>query len=181
MPNLIPRQVPAGDDDPNLIYIAVGRAIHAWEQMESALAELYLKFKSLPANPDNLAEYGDANRKFEARKRAVQEAANLYFVASPDQAREGRFREIIATLDDLAIERHRIAHGHISMFGSFEPPDIRVSGQVEVAMKFYWAAPFYSQTNLRTAIVGKNAEGIDAMHDRFSTLNDEIRAFTEPL
>jgi hypothetical protein len=173
--------LPPGETDPNLLYMAVGRAIHAWESMEEALAQLYLKFKSIPFNPAELAAYGKEHRRFADRKDALEQASREFFVGSPDQETEGQFRFIVAELDELAIERHRIAHGHISMWGGFKLPEKKGYFEVTTQMKYRWAAPWYSTANLRTDPVGKNAEAINAVHDRFSALHNQITALKDAL
>jgi hypothetical protein len=176
-----PGTLPEGEEDPNLLYIAVGRAIHSWEQMEANLADLYLAFRSIPFSIASLAAYGKDNRRFVDRKVAIEASAKEYFVKKPDQAKEGQFRSIIASLDRLAIERHRIAHGHVSQWTEFPLPQEAGEFEVELTFKYRWAAPFYSTGNLRTDPVGKNAEAIDSVTDSFQALNQQILSLKESL
>src|SRR5690348_13363128 len=114
--------LPPGETDPNKLYIAVGRAIHAWESMEEAFARLYATMTGLPERPDALSDYGTENKRFGQRADALLEAANAYFVRSPNQEREGLLVQLIKDARDLAIKRHRIAHGHITMWTEFHLP-----------------------------------------------------------
>jgi hypothetical protein len=150
--------LPEGDADPNLVYIAVGKAIHAWEGLEEALANLALKMSGIAESPDNLAAFGRRNRTFTERIAALTFASTSYFVRHHNQAIEGTFLRLIQSVENMAIERHRIAHGHISMAGEFNIPT--GSGvTVVTARAFYrWAAPFYSMGNLRTDPFGKGSK-----------------------
>ena len=176
--------LPEGDDDPNLTYIAVGRAIHAWEGLETALARLYLKMKKLPETPDHLADYGSQNRKFVDRVTAVNSAAYAYFVQRPNQEKEGEFCRLIEEVNELAIDRHRIAHGNITMVSELVPSGPIVKGQpftLSGKFKYRWNPAFYSTGNLRTGVFGIGSKGLNIHHDKFQAKHREILSFTESL
>ena len=169
--------LPPGETDANVLYIAVGRAIHAWEGMEESLARIFAKMTGLPENPYALSDYGSENRRFVDRISAIKQAAHAYFIRNPDQALEGELDSILTAAIDLSIKRHRIAHGHISMWGHAKIPDTKGYFEVDMDIRFRWAAPFYSMTNLRTDPIGTNAASIDAVHDAFQNLNRRSAAF----
>lgn len=174
--------LPPGETDPNLLYIAVGRAIHAWEGLEEELAQLYLLFAGLPYSPDTLAAFGKANRKFHERMIALGRAAEIHFVRHPNQQIEGDFKELLGSILELAIERHRIAHGHITMMAEVQlPPDHHGYFEVSAHMLYRWGSPFYAADNLRTDPFGVGASQIDAWHDAFSTAHNKVYAFIERL
>jgi hypothetical protein len=175
--------LPEGDDDPNLIYIAVGMALHSWEEMEETIANLYLKMIGIPTVPDNYAtHYGTKYRKFSERMIAIQKAAATYFVSHPDQAKEGVFCTMVEKIEGLAIYRHRIAHGHIARVVEVKHPTNPKAGEpVKLTLtfdKFRWAAPFYSTGSLRTDFIGGNAKSIDQTREKFMAMHNEIGAFT---
>jgi hypothetical protein len=174
--------LPQGDDDPNLTYIAVGRAIHSWEGMEQALAYLFLTLSGIHDHPSNLAAYGAKHRKFIDRLSAVKAAAEAYFMKSPDQQIEGTFSGLVAEIEALAIERHRIAHGHISIVAEWKLPE-NVTGKIAITSraKYRWAAPFYSTTQLRTDPFGIGSKDIDRLTDEFMRLHNNVHAFTTSL
>lgn len=178
-------QLPPGETDPNQLYIAVGRAIHAWESMEEALACLYAAMTGLPEKPDAVSEYGAENKIFRDRIAAVQSAAETYFVSHPDQRREGELSQLLADAVELSIKRHRVAHGHITMWTEFHFPDpLPPRGTqfvVEGTVLYRWGAPWYSMVTLRTDPIGGNAASIDAMHDEFGALHNRIAKFTSEL
>jgi hypothetical protein len=176
-----PPTLPPGETDPNLLYIAVGRAIHAWEQMEEALASLYARFTGLPERPDALVDYGSENRRFQDRLAALRKAGDAYFISHANQDHEGEFERILSLAAELAIKRHRIAHGHISMWGEMRLPDQRGYFEITMTLLYRWAAPWYSIGSLRTNPVGVNAAAINDDHDEFGTLTNRIAALASAL
>ena len=78
----LPDGAPYGESNREVLYIAVGGAIHAWEEVESALARLFLAFSGTEELPENLAAYGSDNRRFSDRMKATRGAAASYIVKS---------------------------------------------------------------------------------------------------
>lgn len=175
--------LPPGETDPNLIYIAVGKAIHSWEGLEEALATLFLKMMGTPDTPANLAAYGQANRRFSDRMIATRAAADAYFIKHPDQALEGEFKKLHTGILEMGIERHRIAHGHITRASEFKIPHGPKGSSFEVSatVLFRWGAPFYSTDNLRTDPIGVGAAQIDALTTKFMAMHNNVHAFTEQI
>jgi hypothetical protein len=153
--------LPEGHTDPNELYIAVGRAIHAWENMEEAFARLYAKFMGLPERPDALVDYGAENRRFVDRMAALKAAGDSYFIRKPNQEKEGQLQELIKTARDLSIKRHRVAHGHITTAGQFRLPDTKGPFEITPTFHYRWGAPWYSLETLRTNPIGVNAAMIE--------------------
>jgi hypothetical protein len=174
--------LPRGETDPNKLYIAVGRAIHAWEGMEEALARLYVRMMGLPERPDAVTSYGAENRKFIERFEAIKTALERYFARFPNQEREGELLLLLQEARDLSIKRHRIAHGHITQWGEFKIPE-NVSGAftLQAACLYRWGAPWYSAVNLRSDPVGGDAASIEAAQREFEVLWTKIAKFTSEL
>jgi hypothetical protein len=107
--------LPPGETDPNVLYIAVGKAIHAWENMEYALARTFAAFNNLSEDPKELVAYGSEYGMFNQRIKALERAAEVYFICHSDQNLEGDFASLLEDATNLAIRRHRIAHGHVAM------------------------------------------------------------------
>lgn len=170
--------LPPGETNAEKLFVAVGMAIHAWEAMEEAFARLFALFTALPENPYALSEYGADNRVLVHRLEAVKEAGNRYFVKCPNQSREGEFTALCQEAAGLAIKRHRIAHGHITMWAHIQLPDAPGPFEVESKILFRWGAPFYSIDNLRTDPVGGDAASIDAARTEFEALHNRVAAFT---
>lgn len=173
--------IPPGDQDPNQIYIAVGKAIHRWECLEQELAALYLKFAGKPYEPEHFFAYGKENGTFVRRMTALTEAAEKYFVRHHDQRKEGEFQDLARRTHDLSITRHRIAHGRIVMGAAIPMPQEKGVHTVEVALLYRWAPPFYGQEKLRTNFIGDNAAQIEATGLQFEALNNEVVSFAESL
>jgi hypothetical protein len=175
---------PQGNDDPNVIYIAVGMAIHAWEQLELALARLYLQFANMADTSFTLADFGAKHRNFSNRMAAIRQVATAYFINHCDQDREGRFVELMDEIDDLAILRHRIAHGHLTPLALIDRPT--ALGSVDLAannlsLKFRWGTPFYSTQSLRSSPFGSTAAEIDKSRLLFDVTRIEIESFARDL
>lgn len=173
---------PHGDVDPNTVYAAVGQAIHAWESLESAVARLYLAFAGIPEGLDKLAAYGAANRRFVSRMAATRSTALVYFSKNPDQEMEGRLARLLEQTEELSIERHRIAHGHIVPIAIVEvPANADGSFVVEAQAQYRWAVPFYSLQNLRAQPSGLASRDINLRRDQFMAQHIAIHEFTAAL
>lgn len=174
-------ELPPGEVDPDVLYRAVGKAIHCWEGLETALARLALEFAGIPDDPMNLSEFGKQNGMFRQRISALQAAADGFFIRHPDQDIERHFSELRAAAENLAIERHRIAHGNITMWGQFKIPVVKGSFSVSSTVLYRWAPPFYGAEKLRADPVGLNCAGIEERISQFSDLHNRVFIFTERL
>ena len=173
--------LPEGENDPNLLYIAVGRAIHAWEVMEVNLAHVFAALTGLPENPYALSEYGSENRRLVDRIGAIKQAASAYFIRTPCQALEGELDNILADVTD---SRSRGIGLHMAISpcgGKLDIPATRGPFEVTATMLYRWGAPFYSMVNLRTDPVGTNSAAINAVHDQFEEMQKRILAFNARL
>lgn len=174
-------KLPPGDEDPSLIYVAVGMAIHRWESLEERLAGLALTFQGIPAIPPNLPGFGSRNGIFRMRLKALEDAGARYFVSNPDQSLEGQLASLIAKTNELSIERHRIAHGHITMWGEMQMPSHESYTDVRFTILYRWAPPWYGIDKLKTNPVGMNASGINAISEKFEDLAGVVAKFTAGL
>lgn len=177
-------KLPPGDADPNLVYIAVGKAIHRWEGLEDALARLALKLAGIPDEPHNYPMIGKRNGMLRQRLAALEATAAYYFSLHPGQELEGEFASLIEDVTYLAIERHRIAHGHITMWGEIQLPEKMVKGEaftMEMTPLYRWAPPWYGIEKLKTNPVGLNGAGIDEVSQQFEILHNRVHAFTEKI
>ncbi len=113
-----------------------------WESMEEALARLYALMAGLPERPDALSDYGAENKIFRDRIAALRAAGEAYFVSFCDQHREGELYHLLEDAEALSIKRHRIAHGHITMWGEFRVPDGPGAFEVKSTMHYRWGAPW---------------------------------------
>ena len=170
-----------GDDTPETVYIAVGKAIHTWEAMEEELARLCLKLSNKEATHENLETYGRAHRIHSERIAAVGRAAEAYFRKHPNQQLEGDLSSLLADIEAMAIERHRVAYGHIASFlmvppmGKFTVRDVLKKG------KWRWACPFYSTGSLRTDPTGKSSRDLEDLTTSFGALSKRVQSFARHL
>ena len=110
---------------------------------------------------------------------ALADAAEKYFAKSPDQQKEGAFQDILKQAYALSIERHRIAHGHITMGSKIDLPEEKGPSVVDVTFLYRWDPPFDGVRKLRTNPVGADAASIDATSRQFEDLNNKAIAFTD--
>jgi hypothetical protein len=101
----------SGDDDQNLTYAAVGRFTSEWEMLESELSHLFAHFIGKYGTNEAYDDYYDKSKTGARRLQTLEEAAEKYFCANPNQADEGDFSELIKKVSGFAERRHEIAHG----------------------------------------------------------------------
>lgn len=99
-----------GDDNDDVTYAGVGCVMSRWEAVEVELAHLYTIFVNRPHEADAIKAYG-TGRIFAERLASLREAAELYFVASPDQAVEGAARDLLDRVRRYSDRRNEVAHG----------------------------------------------------------------------
>lgn len=103
----------SGDADSDLLYVAVGRALSQWEELETGLSELFATFvesRSIAA----ARAYGTV-ASAQGRFDLLDAAAEVYFAA-----RAGRddYRQIIKVLRLASPCRNNIAHGVVREYAA---------------------------------------------------------------
>lgn len=138
------------DDMPDFnidrLYAAVGHCLTTWEALESEMSHLYSIFVGRPRQIEALQEYGRENRIFSSRMKAIEDAAEAFFVRSPSQRIEGEFRDLVARCRNLAPARHQIAHGIVQGIAMYGQPDH--DGWVMPTIGYCLSPPWYSFINL---------------------------------
>jgi hypothetical protein len=102
-----------GDEDGDLIYMAVGFALSCWEMAEEDLAALYLTLIDAPHTSDNPARraYGSIESNT-GRRKAISAAAEAYFGDYWDDKEVQRaFMILVEAVGYAAKRRDDIAHG----------------------------------------------------------------------
>ncbi|HSQ96834.1 MAG TPA: hypothetical protein VLM18_12185 [Croceibacterium sp.] len=157
--------------------------------MEAALSRLAMVLQGLdPDDADVLSAFGKANRRLSERMRAVRAAGELYFMRCPNQDVEGRLADMMEKIDELAIKRHRVAHGHIAM----ATPDIDSAqlasdlakgpvAEFEVPLQYRWGPPYYSMHTLKLHPLGVRSETIDHWREEFWAQCRVVIEFTAAL
>ena len=111
----------AGEDDPVILFQAVGAALTSWEYLESVLALLFgtmlgLETVSLSAQ----RAYGSI-AAFTGRLDLLKGAASGYFEQHPDAKHEATFDALGKTLRKAAGRRNDIAHGTVTLYPRHAP------------------------------------------------------------
>jgi len=113
-----------GDEDISITYLAVGRALSAWEVLEAHLALFYGIFKGVDA-VEGLKER--AGKVFRERSREVSRAFGQFRITHPDQLFEGEFEAFMSDISMLSDRRNDIAHGRVQVLQHY------ARGEAEVA------------------------------------------------
>jgi hypothetical protein len=163
------------------IFAAVGYALTCWEQMELQLAGLYTILDDDAYSLEGLVQFGMNNRRFVDRIAAIARAAETYAIENPNQNTEGQVAGFLARATELAIERHRIAHGMLVV-----TPTADIDEQNRITYRpdqpIYWlGAPWYSVNSLRWALVGKQVHAIKAHAADFLSLRADVAALNHRL
>lgn len=176
-----PQAPSVGEEDPNVLYIAAGKAIHSWEGLEQALARLYLLFTGTDDLPDHYYAFGKKFGTTARRVTAVENAGNIFFARTVEPVAAGELSDILSEVDGLRIERHRIAHGSIATWGAASIPTAPGAFEIQIKFQHRWAPPFYGAAKLQTTIYGHDGASIDAVTERFMRLHNRVHALTECL
>jgi hypothetical protein len=112
----IPPFAKRGNRSRAVLFEAKGRALDAWEQVESELAHLFSAFTKedrfdLAAN----LAYGEPNT-VPQRLTKLRQSAEAYFVAHPSQNVEAEFDRLTAVVQNYSLRRNDIAHGIVRPF-----------------------------------------------------------------
>lgn len=107
----IPR---SGDDNREVVYEAVGRALSHWERFELELACLYAALIGLrPHEATRHPDYARA-RVFSERATVVDRAGEQFFIKRSNQEIENKFDNLICESRLAAGRRNDIAHGVVN-------------------------------------------------------------------
>jgi len=100
-----------GDTHADETYAAIGRVLSAWEAVESELSVLFAVFKGRRYDLEIYETYYDVGKTTKNRIRAVENAAEQFFLKRPNQDLEGNFQTIMKSVCGFADRRHDCAHG----------------------------------------------------------------------
>ena len=109
----VPRSPAKGDAEKDTVFIAVGRALSAWETLESQMARIFGYLVS--PEQDSLAArraYG-AVLTFRGRREMIDAAAKAVFFLSPNASLQKSLKDITFEVGKFAGRRNEIAHGKI--------------------------------------------------------------------
>jgi hypothetical protein len=98
------------DWSPDVTWMAIGKALTAWEEMEEGFGRIYCAFKGT-SNMGMLKKYADEANIFKDRMDLIERSAEAYFTRKPDQNLEGEIAKMVKRARLMSKTRHRIAHG----------------------------------------------------------------------
>lgn len=100
-----------GDKDPDAIFLAVGRALTAWEHTEANYAHLYGTFiKPMYASYSAKRSYGTV-ASARARKQLLTSASQVFFRNFPNAETKAAVGDYLKLYEEAGARRNEIAHG----------------------------------------------------------------------
>jgi hypothetical protein len=158
-----PQPSPKGDPDGNMIYLAVGSALSAWEEAEGELANLFCYVTRATADAVSYRAvyraYGTIHTST-GRREAITAAAEIHFGPNWDKVRKS-FTGVLEAVGHASKRRDDIAHGVVRSyavqyedFGAFLTP------------------PEYNQG--RTHAVSQGGEPLDFLRARYRYTSADI-------
>ena len=104
-----------GDNDNKTLFESIGRALTAWEDLESFLSHLYagLSEQSL-YNQEAIYRYGSFCN-VSIRARDLRASGEAYFIKYPNQHLEGELSWIIKSFSGWSQRRNDVAHGVVRL------------------------------------------------------------------
>lgn len=116
-----------GDQDIDVTYAAVGRALSAWERFEGILSLLFSAFVVNMEREGARRAYS-AVRTFEGRIEMLKAASEAYFHESPNEAWLTSFKTMFKTSSQFGPRRNDIAHGVVQYFNVTSETELRAPG-----------------------------------------------------
>lgn len=163
------------DQNIDTLYAAVGRAMSAWETLEAHFSHLYSIFVGSPMEVAALEAYGRDARIFRERMTVLKKEAEVYFITSLSQTREGMFDALIDEAGRLSTARHQIAHGIVCSI----PIVVGDLIQPGYAMVPPWHAAFH--LTKATGQYRYSSREINSYTQQFLALGDRVARFNEML
>jgi hypothetical protein len=118
----LPARLEKGDDKPEPLYMAVGKALTNWERVENQAANLFTTFVGARVTRDAptpaLRAYG-AIISFSSRADMLEAAAKAYFLSRPGPLAE-TWSDLLEELRNFAARRNDIAHAIVEPIFDFE-------------------------------------------------------------
>jgi hypothetical protein len=102
-----------GDVNIDAVFNGVGRVMTQWEGIEVGLSRIYSHFLFMPDDFPTIRKYG-SGYKFRDRFADLEEVAERFFVAHPDQHLEGEFHQIGVYVVGFSDRRNDVAHGIVN-------------------------------------------------------------------
>jgi hypothetical protein len=119
-----PSPLAGGDDKPEPLFTAVGKALSNWEHVENQLANLFVAFIGGKVSRDkpspSVRAYG-AIVGFQSRLAMLEAAARAYFILHPQIGDEQElWSDLSKQLAGFSTRRNDIAHGSVEFLFDLE-------------------------------------------------------------
>lgn len=173
-------RVDHNDGEAGIVYYAVGKALSTWEALEFEMSIFYFYFNENKPNLTDIDEFGSKFRITSERLNAVANSATKYFIKNPNQEIEAEFENILKRIKDMSIERHRIAHGILTIvakprYSKHHKLGVDIFNPFETEYRL--GAPWYALRRLKTHQHGISVDEIREKEKIFSQILDEVRNF----
>lgn len=106
-----------GNRDQRVLYEAIGRALVAWEELETELAHLFAAFCGESRFDEEANNTYGEQLNFAQRMNDLQRAAKAYFVRYPNQVLEAEFCWVSRFTIGFSRRRNDVAHGVVRLIG----------------------------------------------------------------
>ena len=100
-----------GDGKDEITFVAIGRALTAWENFEIEMSDLFAKFLGVRSDPLPASRAYGSVLTFRGRADMVQAAADAYFFTTPEPTIAAEVSEVLKQARGFSARRNEIAHG----------------------------------------------------------------------
>ncbi len=171
-----------GDQDPKPTFQGVGKVTTAWESVEFELSRLYSVFVG-DADGDSMRAYGQA-RIFRDRMAALRALSDKWFIANPNQTKEGCFTLLAKSGEGFSERRNEVAHGIVFPIHTLTAFRSRFPAGTDKRDHFALIPPYY--LGRKHDAIGfpefvYTSPELQSLSDRLYELLDKIKAFREAL
>ena len=172
-----------GDEDPEPTFQGVGKVMTAWECLEFELSRLYSVF-ARDADGPAMRAYGEG-KIFRDRVDALRRIAEKkYFVAKPNQTREGCFTFIAKSVEGFSDRRNEVAHGIVFPIHTLTVFRSKFSPSEQGRLHFALIPPYYSgrkHDDIGAPTFMYTSVELQALSARLHECLDSVTAFREKL
>ena len=112
----VPTPPEKGDTTKEAVFVAIGGALSAWENLESWLSHIFAELVAPNAFPLAARRAYGSILTFRGRKEMIQAAAKAVFFVSPNDTLQERLKSFLDEAQNFAARRNEIAHGIVTEY-----------------------------------------------------------------
>ena len=134
-----------GNRSDKTLFEALGRTLNAWEEIEISMSHLYAAFSVYDRFDGTATHAYGVPANFRDRMTLLQRAADLHFIAHPNQEVEGEFHRLMRFAEGYSARRNDIAHSRASQIVWALPMPDTAAEFVEIRDREEWCLipPFF--------------------------------------